>query len=100
MVFTSETEGHEPTLEYGYQCLESLQRFEEQLRSKELEARVKQAERDGDIRTAFHAAQEDGQRKRRAYLEARLKQAERAGNQAETFRLTKELRGMENRGGL
>ncbi len=99
VVFSSETEGYESTLEYGHQCLESLQRFEQQLRSSELEARVKQAEREGDITAAFSAAEEDGQRKRRAYLQARLKQAERAGNQAEAFRLTEELRGMENRGG-
>ncbi|SPE27108.1 DNA primase [Candidatus Sulfopaludibacter sp. SbA6] len=95
VVFSAETEGHEPALDYGYQCLESLQRLEGQLRSTELEARVKQAERAGDLTAALRAAGEDGERKRRAYLEARIKQAERAGNQAEASRLADELRRME-----
>src|SRR5262249_27721500 len=64
VVLSAEAEGHQATLDYGYQCLESLQRFEQQLRSSELESRVKQAEREGDLRAAFDAAQEDGQRKR------------------------------------
>ena len=99
VVFSAETEGHEPTLDYGHQCLESLRRLEGQIRSSELEARVKQAERAGDLTEALRAAGEDGQQKRRAYLEARLKQAERAGNREEVSRLTGELQRMEQRGG-
>jgi len=91
VVFTAEADGHEVDLDYGYQCLASLRRFEEQLRSHELESRVKQAERSGDLSAAFDAAQEDGIRKRRAYLEAKLRQAERAGNEKEARRIAEEL---------
>jgi DNA primase len=91
VVFSGETDGHEVDLDYGRECVASLRRFEEQLRSNELEARVKQAERSGDLSAALNAAEEDGKRKRRAYLEARLRQAERAGNQQEARKIAEEL---------
>jgi DNA primase len=98
LVFTAENDGHEVELDYGHQCLESLLRFEAQQRSSELESRVKQAERAGDLGEAFRAADEDSQRKRRAYIEARIKQAERAGNSKEVMRLGDELQRLEKRG--
>ena len=100
VVFSAEAEGHDPTLDYGAECLESLRRFEAQLRSSELEARVKQAERDGNLSEALQAAQEDAARKQRAYLEARLKQASRAGDSKEVSRLTEELRRIQKPGSV
>src|SRR6185369_12111245 len=64
MVFTAENDGQEVELDYGHQCLESLLRFEAQHRSSELESRVKQAERAGDLGEALRAAEEDARRKR------------------------------------
>jgi DNA primase len=90
-ILSEEVEGRENTLEYGRQCLESLRRFSAGLRSSELEVRVGQAERDGDIKEAFRVAQKDGEQKHRAYLKARLDRAERGGDLAEAERLRQRL---------
>jgi len=76
-------------------ALKRVRRSGEETRSAELEARVNQAERSGNMDEAFRAMQEASERKRRAYLLARLQQAERDGNQAEALRLTAELEGCD-----
>jgi hypothetical protein len=90
-ILSEEMEGRAITLGYGRQCLESLRRLSDETRSSELQARVKQAERDGDIKEAFRVAQKDGVQKYRAYLKARLDRAERGGDPAEAERLRQKL---------
>jgi DNA primase len=68
-VFSAEAEGHELSVEYGKQCLESL--------------------RDLD-----HSEQQ----RRRAELKGQVKQAERAGNLREALRLNEELKSLERSG--
>ena len=76
-------------------ALEKVRQFAEEVKSAELEARVRQAERSGDMNEAFRAAQEDSARKRRAYLKARIMRALCAGNEEEALRLTAELEGSD-----
>jgi len=58
ILLSEEADGHEPTLEYGQQCLESLERAGEQGRRAELKLRIKQAERAGDVPEALRLMQE------------------------------------------
>ena len=58
VLFSEEVEQHEMNLDYGISCLESLRRSEEQLRRSELKARIKQAERAGNVLEALRLAQE------------------------------------------
>jgi len=76
-------------------AMEKVRHTAEEARSAELEARVRQAERSGDMDEARRVAQEDLGRKRRAYFQARLQQAQRAGNQADVLRWTAELEGSD-----
>jgi DNA primase len=58
MLLAEDAESQQPSLEYGYQCLESLRRAGDQHRRAELKARVKQAERAGDLGEALRLAEE------------------------------------------
>jgi DNA primase len=57
-MLSTEAEGHEFTLEYGRQCLESLRRSDFQQRVQELKRRIKEAERTGNMSEALRLAQE------------------------------------------
>jgi DNA primase len=56
-VLSADGDGHDLTLEYGMQCLNSLRRSDYQQRVQELKRRIKEAERT-DIREALRLAQE------------------------------------------
>src|SRR5579875_1525270 len=58
VLLSEETNEEVLDLEYGRRCLESLLRSEGQLRRAELKARVKQAERAGNVREALRLAEE------------------------------------------
>jgi DNA primase len=58
VLFSEEAEQHEITPEYGRHCLESMKRSEEQFRRAQLKARVKEAERAGDMAEALRLAAE------------------------------------------
>jgi DNA primase len=58
LVFAAEADEREMTVEYGKQCLESLRWSEGQLRRTQLKARVKEAERAGDLAEALRLARE------------------------------------------
>jgi DNA primase len=57
-VLSAEGEGHDFTLEYGMQCLDSLRRSDYQQRVQELKRRIKEAERTGNLAEALGLAQE------------------------------------------
>jgi DNA primase len=57
-VLSAEGEGHDFTLEYGLQCLDSLRRSDRQQRVQELKRRIKEAERTGNLAEAMRLAQE------------------------------------------
>jgi DNA primase len=57
-VLSAEGEGHDFTLEYGMQCLDSLRRSDRQQRVQELKRRIKEAERTGNLAEAMRLAQE------------------------------------------
>ena len=58
VLLSEEADGHEPSLAYGRQCLDSLLRAGELNRRAELKTRVKQAERAGDLMEALRLAAE------------------------------------------
>jgi DNA primase len=57
-VLSGEGEGHDFTLEYGMQCLDSLRRSDRLQRVQELKRRIKEAERTGNLAEALRLAQE------------------------------------------
>jgi len=57
-LLSEEAEHHEPNLEYGRRCLESLRRSEQHQRRTELKAQVKQAERAGNLAEALRLSGE------------------------------------------
>lgn len=57
-VLSAEGEGHDFTLEYGMQCLDSLRRSDYQQRVRELKRQIKEAERTGNLGDALRMAQE------------------------------------------
>jgi DNA primase len=57
-VLLADADGQEFTLEYGTQCLESLRRSDDLHRRQELKARIKEAERAGNLAVALGLAQE------------------------------------------
>jgi hypothetical protein len=57
-VLSADGEGHEFTLEYGAQCLDSLRRSDYQQKVQELKGRIKEAERTGNLVEALRLAQE------------------------------------------
>jgi DNA primase len=57
-VLLADQEGHEFTLEYGWQCVESLRRSGYQQGVQELKRRIKEAERTGSLAEALRLAQE------------------------------------------
>jgi DNA primase len=57
-VLSADGEGHEFTLEFGKQCLESLRRSDDLYKQQELKARIKQAERTGNLEEALRLTQE------------------------------------------
>jgi|SRR5579871_414963 len=58
LLLSEDAESQELNLDYGFRCLESMRRSDEQIRRAELKAQVKQAERAGDIMEALRLAQE------------------------------------------
>jgi DNA primase len=58
VVFSETGDENDVTLEYGAQCLESLRRSEDQLRRAQLKARVREAERAGNLAEALRLAAE------------------------------------------
>jgi hypothetical protein len=58
IIFSEDAGEGEMTLEYGEQCLESMRRSAGQLRRAQLKARVREAERSGDLTEALRLAQE------------------------------------------
>jgi DNA primase len=65
-VLLADGEGHDFTLEYGMQCVESLRRSGHQESVRELKRRIKEAERTGSLAEALRLAQELQQFERRA----------------------------------
>jgi DNA primase len=57
-VLSAEGEGHDFTLEYGMQCLDSLRRSDYQQRVQELKRSIREAERSGNFVEAIRLAQE------------------------------------------
>jgi DNA primase len=57
-VLSADGEGHEFTLEFGSQCLESLRRSDDLYKQQELKARIKEAERAGNLEEALRLTQE------------------------------------------
>ena len=57
-LLSEEAEYHQRDTAYGRHCFESLRRSDEQLRREELKARVKQAERAGNLEEALRLAEE------------------------------------------
>jgi hypothetical protein len=57
-VLLADQEGHEFTLDYGWQCVESLRRSGYQQSVQELKRRIKEAERTGSLTEALRLAQE------------------------------------------
>ena len=57
-LLSEEAEYHQRDAAYGRHCFESLRRSDEQLRREELKARVKQAERSGNLEEALRLAEE------------------------------------------
>jgi hypothetical protein len=53
LVLSEDAEAHEITLEYGEECLASMRRSAERDRRSELKARIKSAERAGDLDSAL-----------------------------------------------
>jgi len=58
LALSEDAETHESTLEYGRQCLESLLRSGERDRRARLKARIKDAERTGNLAEALRLARE------------------------------------------
>ena len=58
LALSEDADAHENTLEYGRQCLESMLRSGERDRRTQLKARVKDAERTGDLAEALRLARE------------------------------------------
>jgi DNA primase len=58
VALSEDAEAHEMTLEYGKQCLESLQRSGERDRRGQLKTRIKEAERAGNLGEALRLARE------------------------------------------
>ena len=58
LLLSPEADASEQNLDYGWRCLKSLMRSEEQLRRTELKSRIKQAEREGNVLEALRLAQE------------------------------------------
>ena len=58
VLFSEEAKLHETVPEFGKQCLERIRRSEEQFRRAQLKARVKEAERAGDMAEALRLAVE------------------------------------------
>jgi hypothetical protein len=58
LTLSEDADAHENTLEYGRQCLESLLRSGERDRRAQLKARVKDAERTGNLAEALRLARE------------------------------------------
>ena len=58
LAFAEDAEVHALTVEFGSRCLESLRRSGEQSRRMQLKARVKEAERAGNLAEALRVAQE------------------------------------------
>ncbi len=57
-VLLADTEGHDFTLEFGMQCVESLRRSGHQQRVQDVKRSIKEAERTGNLREALRLAQE------------------------------------------
>ena len=57
-VLSGEGQGHDFTLEYGLQCLESLRRSDDLSKRQELKSNIKEAERAGNLVEALRLAQE------------------------------------------
>lgn len=58
ILLSQDAEGQEPSLEYGRQCVESLRQAGAQQKKSELKARVRQAERAGNLVEALRLAAE------------------------------------------
>ncbi len=58
LLLSQEEDACEQNLDYGWRCLKSLMRSEEQLRRSELKAKIRQAEREGNVIEALRVAQE------------------------------------------
>ena len=58
LLLSPEADASEQNLDYGWRCLKSLMRSEEQLRRTEMKSRIKQAEREGNVLEALRLAQE------------------------------------------
>jgi hypothetical protein len=58
VLLSQDADGHEASAEHGRRCIESLQRSQEQDRTAELKARVKQAERAGNLAEALRLTEE------------------------------------------
>ena len=57
-ILSADGEGHDFTLEYGMQCVESLRRSDHRRMVQELKRRIKEAERTGNLAEALRLAQE------------------------------------------
>jgi replicative DNA helicase len=57
-LMSADADAHNFTLDYGIQCLESLRRSDREDRRQELKARIKDAERAGNLAEALGLAQE------------------------------------------
>ena len=58
LALSGDAETHEITLSYGRQCLESMRRSGEQLRKTQMKARIREAERSGNLPEALRLAGE------------------------------------------
>ena len=57
-VLSADGDGHDLTVEYGIQCLDSLRRSDYQGRVQDLKRRIKEAERTGNLKEAMRLAEE------------------------------------------
>ncbi len=69
-LLAEDSESHGVNLEYGRSCLDSMRRSEEQLRKAELKAKVKQAERAGNLAEALRLSKELSRLERRGAARA------------------------------
>ena len=70
LVLSEDADAHESTMEYGRQCLDSLLRSGEGDRRAQLKARIKEAERAGNLREAMRLAGELQELERAGWVRA------------------------------
>ena len=71
-VLSADGEGHDFTLEYGIQCMDSLRRSDDLRQRQELKRRIKEAERTGNLAEALRLAQELQELERRGTAPLRV----------------------------